>query len=163
MIVQPSPPVQPGKLLDPVVVGAGVAVVPGAGVGVTLVPGAGVAVANGVAVGTAVDAVGTGAAAVGVGVVEASLSGPLASATISSTTPISASSPSPAAQHDRHPPPARLRHLGLGRRAARQAPLLIGRERAPAARAAPLRRGRRERGVVRRRRDGAHRRRSKGL
>src|SRR4051794_16528211 len=99
MIVQPSP-VQPGKLPDALVVGDGVAVVPGAGVvvapgaGVAVVPGAVVAVGNGVAVGTAVGA-GAAAEGVGVGVVEASSSGPLASATIRSTTPISASSPSP--------------------------------------------------------------------
>src|SRR5262249_43303999 len=144
---------------------AGVVVAPGAGV--VVAPGAGVAVENGVAVGTAVVAVGTGAAAegVGVGVVEADWSGPLASAVISSTTPSSASSPRPpaSAQGARPPPPARLGHLGLGRGAAREAPLLIRRERAPAARAAPLRRGRRDRGVMGRRRDRAHPRRSAGL
>src|SRR4051794_40012578 len=76
MIVQPSPPVQPGKLPDPLVVGDGVAVVPGAGVvvapgaGVAVVPGAAVDVGNGVAVGTAVGA-GAAAEGVGVGVVEA--------------------------------------------------------------------------------------------
>ena|SRR5947209_18913911 len=98
MIVQPLPPVQPGKL--PVVVGTavvlgdGVVVAPGDGV--TVAPGGVVAVGNGVAVGTGV-VVGTGAAAdgVGVGVAAPSLSGPLASAMISRTTPISPSSPSP--------------------------------------------------------------------
>src|SRR4051794_39971654 len=95
MIVQPSPPVQPGKVVDPVVadgVAVAVAVVPG--LGVSVAPGDGESVGTAGAVGTAVAAGGT--AAVGVGVAWATLSSLPARATISRTTPISASSPSPA-------------------------------------------------------------------
>src|ERR1700750_397132 len=71
MIVHPVPPVHPGKLPLPVVVGLAVALGNGVlvapGDGVVVAPGEVVAVGNGVAVGTG-DVVGAGAAAEGVGV-----------------------------------------------------------------------------------------------
>ena len=68
-----------------------------------------------------------------------------------------------AAQIQRHAPAPRLDDLGVRRRAARQAPLLIGRQRAPAARAAPLGRPGGHRRVRRRALHRAHGRRSTGL
>src|SRR4051812_49606219 len=104
MIVQPSPPVQPGKLETGD--GEGVTVLPGAGVAVAPGPvvGEGVSVGSGLTVGVGVAAGGTAADGVGVGCATSPLVLP-ARATISSTSPSSASSPSapPSMIRTRHP------------------------------------------------------------